>query len=63
MSETASGAMPVLYVSHGAPIACLKTALELMGICRHYTTAPLQPLSPEKREAVAAILRELELLA
>jgi 4-hydroxy-tetrahydrodipicolinate synthase len=46
----------------GSPIACFKTALELMGICRHYTTAPLQPLSAEKREALAAILRELELL-
>lgn len=46
----------------GSPIACFKTALELMGICRHYTTAPLQPLGPEKREALAAILRELELL-
>lgn len=46
----------------GAPIACFKTALELMGVCRHYTTAPIAPLNPEKREAVAAILRELELL-
>jgi 4-hydroxy-tetrahydrodipicolinate synthase len=46
----------------GSPIACFKTALELLGICRHYTTAPMQPLGPEKREAVAAILRELELL-
>ena len=46
----------------GAPIACFKTALELMGVCQHYTTSPIQPLGPEKREAVAAILRELELL-
>lgn len=46
----------------GAPIACFKTALELMGVCRHYTTAPIQPLGPEKREAIAAILRDLELL-
>jgi 4-hydroxy-tetrahydrodipicolinate synthase len=49
-------------ITHGAPIACFKTALELMGICRHYTTAPLQPLGEEKRQAVAATLRELELL-
>ena len=48
--------------SHGAPIACLKTALELMGVCSHYTTAPFQPLSEEKREAIAATLRKLELL-
>jgi 4-hydroxy-tetrahydrodipicolinate synthase len=46
----------------GAPIATFKTALELMGVCRHYTTTPIQPLSPEKREAAAAILRELELI-
>lgn len=52
----------VTLVSHGAPIACFKTALELMGVCRHYTTAPFQPLSEEKRHAVAATLRELELI-
>lgn len=46
----------------GAPIACFKAALELMGVCKHYTTAPIPALSPEKREAVATILRELELL-
>lgn len=48
--------------THGAPIACLKTALELLGVCRHYTTAPFQPLSKEKRGAIGAILRRLELL-
>jgi 4-hydroxy-tetrahydrodipicolinate synthase len=46
----------------GAPIACFKTALELMGICKHYTTAPIQPLGADQREAVAAILRDLELV-
>jgi 4-hydroxy-tetrahydrodipicolinate synthase len=46
----------------GAPMVCIKTALELMGICQAHATAPLQPLSAEKREAVAAILRELDLL-
>jgi 4-hydroxy-tetrahydrodipicolinate synthase len=49
-------------LAFGAPIVCLKTALELMGICRHYAAAPLQPLGQEKREGIAAILRELELL-
>jgi 4-hydroxy-tetrahydrodipicolinate synthase len=49
-------------VTFGAPIACFKTALELMGVCGHHTTAPLQPLAEEKRAAIAAILREMELL-
>lgn len=46
----------------GAPVVCIKTALELMGVCRHHATAPLPPLDPDRREAVAGILRELELL-
>jgi len=48
--------------SFGAPIACFKTALELMGICKHHAASPFQPLSEEKRAAIAAILRELELV-
>jgi 4-hydroxy-tetrahydrodipicolinate synthase len=48
--------------SLGPPIVCFKTALELMGICKAHVTAPLQPLSEEKRQAIAGILRELELL-
>jgi len=49
-------------VSHGAPIVCLKTALELMGVCGSAAHAPLQPLDTQKRGAIAATLRELELL-
>lgn len=49
-------------ITFGAPIACFKTALELMGICRATTTAPFQPLPEEKREAIAGILKELGLL-
>jgi len=52
----------VNLVSLGAPIVCIKTALELLGVCGPHAAAPLQPLSPENRERVAAILRELELL-
>lgn len=48
--------------TYGAPIVCFKTALELMGVCHHYATAPLQPLGEEKRAALATALRELELL-
>jgi len=50
-------------VAQGAGIAAIKTALELLGVCAAHATAPLQPLPPEKREAVAAILRDLGLLA
>ncbi len=46
----------------GAPIVCLKTALELMGVCQAVACAPFQPVSPEGREAIAAILKEHELL-
>ncbi len=46
----------------GPNIVCLKTALELMGICRAHTTGPMQPLSADKREGLARVLRELELL-
>jgi 4-hydroxy-tetrahydrodipicolinate synthase len=49
-------------VSFGAPITCLKTALELMGICAATCCAPLQPVGPEARERIAGLLRELELL-
>lgn len=48
--------------SFGPPVACFKTALELMGICHCYTTAPIQCLPEAKRTAIACILRELELL-
>jgi 4-hydroxy-tetrahydrodipicolinate synthase len=48
--------------SHGPNIVCLKTALELLGVCSAHCAAPLQPLAPEKREAVAGVLRRLELL-
>lgn len=49
-------------VTLGAPIVCIKTALELMGVCRATATLPFPPLSPNAREQVAAILREHGLL-
>jgi 4-hydroxy-tetrahydrodipicolinate synthase len=49
-------------VTFGPPIVCLKTALELMGICGATATAPLQPLPSEKRDGLRALLAELELL-
>lgn len=49
-------------LTHGAPIVCIKTALELLGVCQAHAAAPLQPLSEEKRRLIADGLRELELL-
>jgi 4-hydroxy-tetrahydrodipicolinate synthase len=49
-------------VSFGAPVACIKTALELMGVCGSATCAPTRPVSEEGRARIAALLREQELL-
>jgi len=48
--------------SFGAPIACLKAALELMGVCQGHCTAPLQPPSVAARDEIAAVLRQHGLL-
>ncbi|MEO2004733.1 MAG: dihydrodipicolinate synthase family protein [Candidatus Poribacteria bacterium] len=47
---------------HGAQPPALKTALELMGVCSHYSTHPNLPLTPEAVVFVETTLRELELL-
>jgi 4-hydroxy-tetrahydrodipicolinate synthase len=47
---------------YGREVPCLKTALELMGVCASHATHPLLPLSSAGREAVADILRSLDLL-
>lgn len=47
----------------GAPVACIKTALELLGVCGSLATAPLEPVDGTGREQIAAILRELGLLS
>ena len=47
---------------HGAQPPALKTALELMGICSHYSTHPNLPLTPEAVQFVETTLRELDLL-
>jgi dihydrodipicolinate synthase/N-acetylneuraminate lyase len=49
-------------VSFGAPVACIKAALELMGVCGATVAQPFQPVSGEAREKIAALLREHELL-
>ena len=66
IAETFAAQQRLLSLSRlltlGAPIACLKTALELMGVCRATVTQPFQPLSPAARDQIAAVLREHELL-
>jgi 2-dehydro-3-deoxy-D-pentonate aldolase len=52
----------VRLVSFGAPVACIKAALELMGVCGATVTQPFQPVSAEARGKIAALLREHELL-
>jgi 4-hydroxy-tetrahydrodipicolinate synthase len=46
----------------GGNIACLKAALELMGVCAAHVTQPFWPVADENRPKIAAILREYELL-
>lgn len=42
----------------GPPIVCLKTALELMGVCGKTACAPFQPLGEQAREHLRDILAE-----
>lgn len=48
-------------ISYGSPIVCIKTALELMGVCTSRATLPFQPLSESDKEEIKKILDELEL--
>ncbi|HIE28758.1 TPA: dihydrodipicolinate synthase family protein [Candidatus Poribacteria bacterium] len=44
--------------SYGTPASCLKTCLELMGVCRAYTTSPIMPVSESGREELRRLLKE-----
>lgn len=46
----------------GPGISCLKTALELMGVCAAHVTAPFPRLGERERAGLAGILREYGLL-
>jgi dihydrodipicolinate synthase/N-acetylneuraminate lyase len=46
----------------GAPIVCIKTAMELQGLCSSRAAAPLQPLRSPQREAIRQVLHDLSLL-
>jgi 4-hydroxy-tetrahydrodipicolinate synthase len=54
------GLMRIL--SFGGSIACLKTALELMGVCAAHVTQPFQTVAEENRSRIAGVLREYALL-
>jgi 4-hydroxy-tetrahydrodipicolinate synthase len=47
---------------HGREIPCIKTALALMNVCGERATHPLMPVDAHGREAIAAILRSLDLI-
>lgn len=46
----------------GAGVPCIKTALELMGVCAAHVTAPFPRLGERERAGLAAVLREHGLL-
>jgi 4-hydroxy-tetrahydrodipicolinate synthase len=46
----------------GPGISCLKTALELMGVCAAHVTAPFPSLGERERAGLAAVLRDYGLL-
>jgi 4-hydroxy-tetrahydrodipicolinate synthase len=49
-------------LTFGSHIACMKTALDLMGVCGPTVTLPFQPIGDEAREKICVILREHGLL-
>lgn len=44
--------------TYGSPVSCLKACLEIMGLCRAYTTSPLQPIDEAGRSELKALLEE-----
>ena len=66
VAETFAAQQRLLSLSRlltlGSSIACLKTALELMGVCSAHVTRPFQPVPEENRPKIAAVLREYGLL-
>lgn len=44
--------------TYGSPVSCIKACMEIMGICRAYTTSPLQPIDEEERPELEALLEE-----
>jgi dihydrodipicolinate synthase/N-acetylneuraminate lyase len=47
----------------GPGVSCLKTALELLGVCAAHVTAPFPRLGERERAGLAAVLREHGLLS
>lgn len=44
--------------SYGASPSCLKACLEIMGVCRAYTTSPLMPISESGYAELKGLLKE-----
>lgn len=48
--------------SYGTAASCLKACLEIMGVCRAYTTSPIMPVSESGRKELKQLLKEHDLL-
>jgi 4-hydroxy-tetrahydrodipicolinate synthase len=49
-------------LEYGPGVTCLKTALELMGVCAAHVTAPFPRMGERERAGLAAVMREHGLL-
>ena len=48
--------------SFGAPISCMKACMEILGLCRDYTTSPLLPVSEDAKQELRELLVEYGLI-
>ena len=48
--------------SFGAPISCMKACMEILGLCRDYTTSPLLPVSEDAKRELRELLVEYGLI-
>jgi len=47
---------------YGSPVSCLKACLEIMGLCKDYTTSPLQPVDEQGKLKLKELLEKFELV-
>jgi len=48
--------------SYGTAASCLKACLEIIGVCRAYTTSPIMPVSESGRKELKQLLQEHDLI-